>query len=147
MVFQWMRTLTLTLTLSIPSSKSTFSQPLKEKCICKVVRIGSKLWNAKFIILCNVIFLVRLQGKLITLGSERVDEAICNWTRPRSPWTQESNTLGTLHGVVAYSDRPNTSSCVSPTSAASNCRKMWWQFNLEDQSIFQYREFLWRSRR
>ena len=61
----------LQLTLSLPSSKSTFSQPLKEKCICKVVRIGtlviifhsSKLWKTKFFILCDVIFLVRLQGK------------------------------------------------------------------------------------
>ena len=62
--------------------KSTFSQPFKEKCIRDVVRIGcvtifylSKLWKAKFSILCDVIFLVRLQGKfvkLITVGSERV---------------------------------------------------------------------------
>ena len=49
------------LTLSLPSSKSTFSH---------VVPIGStiifhlsKLWKAKFSILCDVIFLVRLQGK------------------------------------------------------------------------------------
>ena len=34
----------------------------------------SKLRNAKFFILCDVIFLVRLQGKFkITLGSERVN--------------------------------------------------------------------------
>ena len=45
---------------------STFSQ---EKCISEVVRIGiifyhpSKLWKAKFFILCDVIFLVRLQEK------------------------------------------------------------------------------------
>ena len=62
---------------------STFPQPFKEKCISEVVRIGnviifhlSKLWKAKFFIQCGVIFLVMLQGnfKLITLGSERVDD-------------------------------------------------------------------------
>ena len=43
---------------------------LKTKCISEVVRIGniiishlSKLGKAKFFILCDVIFLVRLQGK------------------------------------------------------------------------------------
>ena len=59
------------LTLPLPSSKSTFSQRFKKKCISEVVRIGSmiifhlsKLWKAKFFSLCDVIFLVRLQGKL-----------------------------------------------------------------------------------
>ena len=65
------------ISLSLPSSKSTFSQPFKEKSMSEVARIGSliifhlsQLWKAKFSILCNVIFLVRLQGnlKLITLG-------------------------------------------------------------------------------
>ena len=59
------------LTLSPPSSKRTFSQPfLKEKCISGVGRISgiiifhlSALWKAKFSILCDVIFLVRLQEK------------------------------------------------------------------------------------
>ena len=58
------------ITLSLPSSKSTFSQPVKDKCISEVVRIGSiivfhlsKLWKAKFFMLCDVIFLMRLQGK------------------------------------------------------------------------------------
>ena len=45
--------------------------PTFEKCISEVVRIGSiyifhlvgKKWKAKFFILCDVIFLVRLQGK------------------------------------------------------------------------------------
>ena len=64
-----------------PGSKITFSQQFKDKCISDVVRIGSiipyhlsKLWKAKFFILCDVISLVRLQEnmKLITLGSERV---------------------------------------------------------------------------
>ena len=43
---------------------------LSRKCISEVGRIGSiiifhlsKLWKAKFFILCDVIFLVRLQGK------------------------------------------------------------------------------------
>ena len=58
------------LTLSLPSSKSTFPQPRREKCIIEVVRIGSiiifylsKVWEAKFFTLCDVIFLVRLKEK------------------------------------------------------------------------------------
>ena len=49
------------LPLSLLSSKSTFSQPLKRKCISEMVRIGSiiifhlsKLWKAKFFVLCDV---------------------------------------------------------------------------------------------
>ena len=45
---------------------------LKRKCISEVVRIGgtmisrlSKLSKAKFSILCDVIFMVRLQGKFV----------------------------------------------------------------------------------
>ena len=57
------------LTLALPSSKSTFSQLYKEKWSDAVI-IGSiiifrlsKLWKAKFFILCDVTFPVRLQGK------------------------------------------------------------------------------------
>ena len=53
------------------SSKRTFSQPFKQKCMSEVVRIGSiiifylsKLWKARFFILCDILFLVRLQEKL-----------------------------------------------------------------------------------
>ena len=60
----------LLLSLSLPSSKSTFSQPFNKKCISEVVRIGSiiilhrsKLWKAKLSIVCDVICLMRLQGK------------------------------------------------------------------------------------
>ena len=69
------------LTLSLPSSQSTFSQLLKRKCISEVVRIDSviifhlcKRWKAKFFILCGVTFMggCRRNLKLITLGSERV---------------------------------------------------------------------------
>ena len=59
------------LTLPLQSSKSTFSQHFKDKFIGDAVRIGSiilfhlsKLWKAKSFILCDVRFLVRLQGKL-----------------------------------------------------------------------------------
>ena len=52
------------------TEKSTFFQPFKEKCMSGVAWIGSKitinlskLWKAKFSILCDVIFLVRLQEK------------------------------------------------------------------------------------
>ena len=60
------------LILSLLSLKSTFYQHMYKmrKCIHEVARIGhivishqSKLWKAKFSILCDVIFLVRLQGK------------------------------------------------------------------------------------
>ena len=58
------------LTLSLLSSKSTFSQPFKEKCVSEVARICSiiifhlsKPLKVKFSILCAVIFLVRLQEK------------------------------------------------------------------------------------
>ena len=68
---------TRVVTLSLPSSKRTFSQPFKEKCISEVMRIGSiiifhlsKLWKAKFFILCGVIFLVRLLGEF-SLQSRR----------------------------------------------------------------------------
>ena len=37
------RHLKLMLTLSIPSSKSTFSQPFQEKCISEVVRTGTRI--------------------------------------------------------------------------------------------------------
>ena len=60
----------LLLTLSLPRSKSAFSQPSKQKCVSVIVRIGSiiifhlsKLWKVKFFILCDVILLVKLQGK------------------------------------------------------------------------------------
>ena len=49
---------------------STFLKSFREECISEVVRIGSKiifhlskLWKSKFFILCDLIFLVRLQGK------------------------------------------------------------------------------------
>ena len=57
---------------SITSIKNiTFSQPsFNVKCMSEVMRICSikifhlsKLWKAKFFVLCDVIFLVRLQGK------------------------------------------------------------------------------------
>ena len=69
-------TIFIRLTRSLPeSSKSTFSQTFKKKCISEVVRIGgmvifhSKLWKAKFFILCDVIFMLRLQGKFDINGS------------------------------------------------------------------------------
>ena len=59
-------------TLSLPRSRSKFSQPFREKCISEVVRIDSiilfhryKLWKAKFFILCDVIFLVKLHWEEI----------------------------------------------------------------------------------
>ena len=65
-----MRFFAYLLTFSLPSSKSAFSQPFEEKWTSEVARIGSiiifhicKLWKGKFFILCDVIFLVRPQGK------------------------------------------------------------------------------------
>ena len=79
--------LILILTLSLPSSKSTFSQPFKYIYISYVVRISSIIifnlsnleWKAKFSILSGVIFLVRLQGNLKLI-------------RPRA-WAQSDRTL------------------------------------------------------
>ena len=60
------------LSLSLPSSKSTFPQPFKEKCISEVVRIGSIIifiWVSyekeitKFSLLFDVIFVGRPQGE------------------------------------------------------------------------------------
>ena len=72
----------LELTFSLSSSKSTFSEP--SKCICKVMRTGSiiifqmsKLWEAKFSILCDVIFPVKLQGKF------EIDHSSWEWKRWR----------------------------------------------------------------
>ena len=106
----------LTLWLSI--SKSTFSQPsYKENCISEVVWIGviiifhlSKLWKTKLSILCDVIFLVRLQEKFeieSLFGVKGLRRVLCcalfstnwwfkgtllnfKWKIPRSPggWTE-----------------------------------------------------------
>ena len=53
-----------------PKFKKYILQTFKEKCMSEVVRIGSvilfhlgKLWKTKFSTLCDVTFLVRLQGK------------------------------------------------------------------------------------
>ena len=58
------------LTLSPQIQRRHSSNLPEEKCIGEVVRISSiiifhlsKLWKARFFILCDVIFLVRLQGK------------------------------------------------------------------------------------
>ena len=64
------------LAFSLSSSKSRFSQPFKKRCISEVGRIGSiiifqlsKLCKAEFFILCDVIFLVRLQEKFEVVHS------------------------------------------------------------------------------
>ena len=70
------------LTLSLPSSKSTFSQPSNDKCISEVVRIGNIITampeKPSSSYQCDVIFLARAAGnlKLITLGSERVQHKV-----------------------------------------------------------------------
>ena len=70
---KWLGIVTSTLdklTLSLPSSKGAVPNLPKEKCMSEVVRIGSiiishlsKRWKAKFFTLCDVISLVKLQGK------------------------------------------------------------------------------------
>ena len=72
--------------LTHPGSWSTFSQPFTEICASDVVRVGSivifhlsKLWKAKFFVLCGVIlFWYGCRGnlRLITLGSETVNRKI-----------------------------------------------------------------------
>ena len=53
-----------------PKFKNTFYQTFKGECISKPVRIGSififhlsELWKTTLFVLCDVIFLVRLQGR------------------------------------------------------------------------------------
>ena len=65
--------ISLSLTPLLPRSKGTFSRPFKAKCIRDMVRIGSiiifhlsKLWKAKFLILRDVICLVKGNLLLIT---------------------------------------------------------------------------------
>ena len=55
-------------TLSLPSSKKYILPTFQDKCMSEVMRIGSiiishlsKLWKVKFLILCDVISLARLQ--------------------------------------------------------------------------------------
>ena len=70
---EWLGIVTSTLdksTLSLPSSKGAVPNLPKEKGMSEVVRIGSiiishlsKRWKAKFFTLCDVISLVKLQGK------------------------------------------------------------------------------------
>ena len=65
------------LTLSLPSSKRTFSQHLKRKCLSDVVRIGSLiifplsnlLYEKPSSSYCYVIFPVGLQGKFEVKGT------------------------------------------------------------------------------
>ena len=66
--------------------RSTFTQPFKEKCRSDVVRIGSiimfhlsKLWKAKFFMLCDIIFLVGLQDKF------EIDRS-WEWLNPLERW-------------------------------------------------------------
>ena len=71
------------LTLSLPSSKRTFSQPFKEKCMREVVRIGSTIifhlsisYENSSSSYCVMSYFWRgWRGnlKFITLGSERVN--------------------------------------------------------------------------
>ena len=76
------------LILSFPNSKSTFSHPFKTKCISEAVTIGSTiifhpstLWKGMFVILCHVIFQVRLQAKFENSHSvARLRDVLCmNW--------------------------------------------------------------------
>ena len=99
------------LTLWFPSAKRTFSQPFKERCISEVARIGSiiifhlgKLRKAKFFTLCDVTFLVRLQGEIwsllgvkelmkpgpsssswLTYGLSPIFLLVCSWMLDRLP--------------------------------------------------------------
>ena len=74
----------------------------KEKCMGERVRIGSviifhltKLWKAKFSILCDVIFLVRLQGKL-EIDHSRWSDFSCSLTRNITSHSMENLVLHAL---------------------------------------------------
>ena len=101
------------LTLWLPSSKSTFSQPFKEKCVSVVVRTGSIIiWNAKFLILYEAIFLVRRRWnlKLITFWGERVQTSRkkMRCSRPlalNSKWGGSFNIATFSHGMFCCPNR------------------------------------------
>ena len=81
----------------VSHKNSTFSQPFKKKYMSKVVRISciisiavfrlSKLWIATFFILCDIIFLLRLQEELQIdhsreLKLDTANEMIWNLMKP-----------------------------------------------------------------
>ena len=123
------------LTLSLPSSKSTFFQPFKEKCISEVVGIGSiivhlsKLWRRQVLhtVWCNI------SGKAageITLGSQRVQltffilqyirtylNTLCATTPRGSPtahWTQWTSLFYPYSGRILSRARRKRIQCRTP---------------------------------
>ena len=151
------------LTLSLLSSKSTFSQPFKRKCISEVARTGStiifhlgKLWKAKFSIPCDAIFLVRLQGKFdidhsqewevwelialeaLLLSAARFRKYIL-WT---GPWGRAACVLGAAPPGVC----PSTtgwrwlgmdSPCTSPMLVNSSIQDRSWRFQFLPPPILE----------
>ena len=81
----------------------------------------NRLWKAKFFTLCDVVFLVRLQGEiqiLITLGCERVDYQ--EWSISNLSWSlTRSNTSHSTIQYKAYSDE----------------RRLYYQFSLPHRLI------------
>ena len=81
----------------------------------------NRLWKAKFFTLCDVVFLVRLQGEiqiLITLGCERVDSQ--EWSISNLSWSlTRSNTSHSTIQYEAYSDE----------------RRLYYQFSLPHRLI------------
>ena len=106
----------------LPSSTSTFSQPLKDKCISEVVRIDwiiiihlSKLWKAKFFMLCGVIFLVRLQGKF------EIDHS-SEW----KGWhTWKHFYLRVIHFFIAETYKKRS---LSRNERQPGIRQEWWKY-------------------
>ena len=96
----WLRWAMTLLTLSLLSSKSTSSQPFKDKVYewgsenwCIIIFYLSKLWKSKLFILRDVMILMRLQGKFDIDHSEE-------WRRERGlVWIHLSQmVLGTSPG-------------------------------------------------
>ena len=88
----------------LPSSKSAFSQPFKDKFISEVVRIASiiifhlsKLWRARFSILCDGILLVRLQEKF---------EFDHSWDDAKFPMQAHQKSYITQYGEPGFSSLP-----------------------------------------
>ena len=91
----------LRLASDLAQVKKVYSPNLsKRKCINEVVRIGStiifhlsKLWKAKFFIMWDVIFHVKLQGlfELMSLGSERVNRTTL---ASSTPMADQSHCIG-----------------------------------------------------
>ena len=107
----------------------TLSQAFEGKCVSEVVRIGSiivfhlsKLWRTKFFILCDGIFLARLNLKLFKLCEDelwklRLNLSLCAVTADsKSKWPHDRKAY--VRGVDYHGSNLRSDSSHSPFSLA-----------------------------